>query len=63
VHSKDMHFGPMVVVVVDVVVVVAVVVDNGVDFIEFAIEPSKFRSENIKALCITKYGTRTRLLN
>lgn len=44
-HSKDKHFGLMVVVVVvDVVVVVAVFVDNGVDFIEFAMEPSKFRS-------------------
>jgi hypothetical protein len=39
VHSKDKHFGPMVVVVIDVVVNVAVVVDNGVDLIEFAMEP------------------------
>jgi hypothetical protein len=43
VHSKAKHFGRMVVVVEVVVVIVAVILDNGVDVIEFAMEPKKLR--------------------
>jgi hypothetical protein len=49
VHSKAKHFGRRVLVVVEVVevivvvVIVAVIVDNGVDAKEFAMEPIKLR--------------------
>jgi hypothetical protein len=41
VHSKAKHFGRMVVVVE--VLVVVVIVDNGVDAKEYAMEPIKLR--------------------